>query len=390
MIWRKDMLNIELERINTGFDGSSGFCYVHARMAVAPDGFAVLTTQKLRMKGCDAFRGIEATSREAGGEWGPIVAEPGLARRKWDVGNPDVEAELAMCDGTPFYHHKTGKFLIVGHCALYDKNDNLLAGIHARATTWSVYDRGKGWRGLGMLEMPPNFLNSGAGCVQMVELEDGSLLIPAYRVHTENEEIYKQHISGAFVMRCSFDGDTLKYVEHGNILEKETGRGFGEPSIVRINGKFFLTLRNDDTTYVATSTDGLHFGEPQEWLFDDGTPLGSYNTQEHWITGKNALYLVYTRRTPNNNHIFRHRAPLFIAEVDQETCRVIRSTEQIAVPERGARLGNFGCCQCDDGTAIITAAEWMQTNPPDPYDYRVCMKYGSDNSIWIAKVSNLK
>jgi len=43
---------------------------------------------------------------------------------------------------------------------------------------------------------------------------------------------------------------------------------------------------------------------------------------------------------------------------------VICDTEQILVPNRGARLGN-------------TVAEWMQTKRPEYWDCCVCEKYGS-------------
>ena len=69
---------------------------------------------------------------------------------------------------------------------------------------------------------------------------------------------------------------------------------------------------------------------------------GNYNTQQHWVSHSDALFLVYTRRGANNDHVTRHRAPLFIARIDPESLQVIRSSEQILVPEFGARLGNFG------------------------------------------------
>ena len=59
---------------------------------------------------------------------------------------------------------------------------------------------------------------------------------------------------------------------------------------------------------------------------------------------------------------------------------LIRATETIAVPERGARLGNFGCHRVNDNESWIVAAEWMQP------DWKVCMQYGSRNTIFIAKI----
>ncbi|MEI2722625.1 MAG: hypothetical protein V9H26_03485 [Verrucomicrobiota bacterium] len=37
----------------------------------------------------------------------------------------------------------------------------------------------------------------------------------------------------------------------------------------------------------------------------------------------------------------RHRAPLFMAQVDPTTLRVLRRTEKVVVPERGAELGQL-------------------------------------------------
>ena len=75
------------------------------------------------------------------------------------------------------------------------------------------------------------------------------------------------------------------------------------------------------------------------------------------------------------------------AEFDPEKMMLIRRTEQVAVPERGARLGNFGCLHVNDNESWVVASEWMQTTAPDHYNYRRCMSYGSDNSIFIARIT---
>lgn len=156
----------------------------------------------------------------------------------------------------------------------------------------------------------------------------------------------------------------------------EQGRGLGESSIIFHEGSYYLTLRNDDNGYVAKSTDGLHYTKPQLWRWDDGSVLENYNTQQHWMLLDGELCLVYTRRDANNDHVFRHRAPLFAAKV--ENMRVIRDSEIIVVGERGARLGNFGVTEYRDGKAAVMAAEWMQPAG--------CEAYGSDNSIFLSIV----
>src|SRR5262249_50131654 len=71
-----------------------------------------------------------------------------------------------------------------------------------------------------------------------------------------------------------------------------------------------------------------------------------------------ALYLVYTRRGANNDHIFRHRAPLFIAQVDPDRLCVNRKTEQILVPENHADLGNFGVVDISPTETWVVVAEY--------------------------------
>ena len=145
-------------------------------------------------------------------------------------------------------------------------------------------------------------------------------------------------------------------------------------------------MRNDLRGYVAVSDDGLHYGPPQPWTFDDGEELGNYNTQQHWVVHSEGLFLVYTRRGAGNDHVFRHRAPLFIGRVDPDRLCVIRESERVVVPERGARLGNFGITAASPQESWVVVAEWMQTGPPDPFDCTVCERYGSDNTIFIARL----
>jgi len=47
----------------------------------------------------------------------------------------------------------------------------------------------------------------------------------------------------------------------------------------------------------------------------------------------------------------------------------------------GSDLGNYNTQQ-----HWVTVAEWMQTNPPRPSDYTVCMKHGSDNAVVVARI----
>jgi hypothetical protein len=210
-------------------------------------------------------------------------------------------------------------------------------------------------------------------------LENGEILLPIY-FKAKEDKYYR-----VTVLRCGFDGSTLRYLEQGNDLGLESGRGVYEPSLTRCAGRFYLTLRNDTAGYVSVSDDGMHFSEPKKWCWTDGSDLGNYNTQQHWVTHKDHLYLVYTRKGANNDHVFRHRAPLFMAEVNQATLTVKRDTERILVPERGARLGNFAVCEVSGNETCVTVAEWMQKNGPDIV-IKPDNSYGADNSVYAARI----
>ena len=137
-----------------------------------------------------------------------------------------------------------------------------------------------------------------------------------------------------------------------------------------------MTLRNDECGLVVKSEDGLHYSDMHLWKWEDGEILQNYNTQQHWMTVGEDLYLVYTRRGADNDRVFRHRAPLFTAKV--EDMHLVRDTEIALTPERGARCGNFGVTDYKDGKAAVMVAEWMQPAG--------CERYGSDNSIFLSIV----
>lgn len=372
-------MQIQINQISTEFHGER--CYVHARGLILPGGHGIITLQKLELSGCDVFYGIEMMKTENGGKSfsNPVLCE-NLQRRYYEDGTSFV-----MCDATPFYHKTTGKIILTGHMAWYGSNNKLLREARERAPLFAVYnDETQTFDPFRKIEMPDynKYFSSGTGCAQILECKNGDLLIPIYYSSRENAANPNACATVA-VMRCSFDGQEMKVLEIGNTLTTNVPRGLGEPSIIRYGNEYFLALRNDVTGFVAKSRDGLHFDEPQELCFDDGQNLGNYNTQQHWLAGGGKLWLLYTRRAENNNHIFRHRAPLFIGEFDPETMSVRRSTEMIAVPERGARLGNFGCQSYSYETGYVFVSEWMQN---DPQGWEACAKYGSDNSIFVSKI----
>jgi lysophospholipase L1-like esterase len=368
---------VKLTTVSKGYDGKT--CWVHPRAGAIPGKTpsVVLTMQKLLLTGSDVFYALNDTrTDDLGATWSPINEHAKTLGRR---NEPDGTI-VAACDFTPKWHAKSGKLLGIGHTVLY-RNDKVVEN-RKREASYAVYDdKTRTWSAWTTLTMPneAKFFNAGAGCVQRFDLENGDILLPIY-FKAEKDKFYR-----VTVLRCSFDGTTLKFIEQGNDITLESGRGVYEPSLTRCGGRFFLTLRNDTAGYVCTSDDGLHFGPIKPWQFDDGNELGNYNTQQHWITHGDDLYLVYTRKGAHNDHVFRHRAPLFMARVDPSTLKVKRDSECILVPERGARLGNFAVTEVSDNETWVTVAEWMQTWSPNIV-LPTNNAFGSDNSVYAARI----
>ncbi len=366
------------------YDGKT--CWCHPRAGAVPGAGregrprVVLTMNTLDVAGSDVFKAVYCIDTDdLGRSWSRPRAVPELAPRYEQL---DGERRpVAFSDAWPAWHDPTSTLLATGHTVVYTPQWKV-ARPRPRHTAYSVYRPAtRTWSRWQKLQMPPGgeFDDAGAGCVQRLDMADGSILLPIY-FRTP------RHNSRVTVTRCTFDGRTLDYHQHGNVLSIDDGtRGLHEPSLTRFDGRFYLTIRNDKQGFVTRSRDGLEYEPIVPWQFDDGQPLGNYNTQQHWVTQPRGLFLVYTRRGANNDHVFRHRAPLFMAQVDPDTLRVVRSTERIIVPERGARLGNFGVTRVSETETWITVAEWMQTWGPD-YILPVDNKYGADGSVWVARI----
>lgn len=372
-----------LTRITQGFDEKT--CWVQARGGAIPPAkpgdnpTAVVTMQTLLLTGSDIFSGLyESRSSDRGQTWSPIKEIPTM--RRWKEANG---VEAAICDATPRWHAKTGRLLLTGHVARYI-GDELMPDPRPRETSYATLDPATNqWGKPGLLEMPDAelYFTAGAGSGERFDLPDGNILLPVY--HKTKDSAVKRY--NASIVKCSYDGQTLKFLEIGSKHTGLDGRGLYEPSVTQYAGRFFMTMRNDEAGYVNVSDDGLNYSEAKIWTFDDGQPLGNYNTQQHWLSRPDGLYLVYTRRGLNNDHVFRHRAPIVIAKVDPKKLVIIRETERIIIPERGARLGNFSVMPLDENEAWVVAAEWMQTNGEQP-SYMRCTPYGSNNSVFVARL----
>ncbi|MGI6279363.1 MAG: hypothetical protein ACOYJS_02235 [Acutalibacteraceae bacterium] len=366
-------MKTELIEVKNGFDGES--CWVHARTAhISGDSF-LMTAQKLDIRGSDLFTPIYTRiSNDHGKSWSDFAPERAL-----DAYTDQHGYQMVLSNFTPATHKKTGKIIGTGTIVPYDTTLDPKVIVFSDQTLpfdagYSVYDEKN--NAFGPVKILRAKLKDGrevrinAGCTQRYDLPDGDILLP---VNYDREYIT--------TVKLAFDGCELIVTDVGTLISfPEQPRPASEPSLIYCERSkiFVMTIRTDTQGYFAVSEDGLSFGTPSEWRWDDGSILENYNTQQHFVEHDGRLYLVYTRRGAGNDHVFRHRAPLFMAEIDSDRLVLLRDTEIALTPQRGARLGNFGVTKVSDNETWVVVAEWMQP--------RGCEKYGSDNTIFIVRL----
>ena len=357
-------------------EGDSDWDWTQARTAMAThlkQSFFLTTMSRTAKVGAHGYHDVFAVYADRSAlTWSKPQSIPSLRRTRRDDGYEVVAGDLC-----PIWHQRSGKVLITGKT--FNFADGSKENILREKVSYCVFDPATREFGpLRIMEMPPKdhsgqgIIAPNAGCHQQVILDDGTVLLP---VRYQRSRIRRNYTS--VVAKCEFDGTTLRYIEHGSEHSVPTRRGLYEPSVIEYKGAFFLTLRADDGAWVARSSDGIKYSAHVPWKFDDGSELGSYNTQQHWVTLGGRLYLVYTRRRADNDHIMRHRAPLFIAEVAPETLVVLKHTERIVVPENHATLGNSGVCRISDNESWITVAEGRVSHGK---------RKGQNNRVILAKL----
>lgn len=351
------------------------FLWYHPRAATIPakggEPTVFVTLQK-HLRVSDYYGGLHVLKRRGlNGPWsGPELP----AALDWHKDASGVTVSIA--DVTPGWHAPSGRLLAIGCQVRYGPAGQQLDDVpRAHQTVYAVYDPTRdAWSRWQVLAMPAdakfNFCRN--ACAQWLVEADGTLLVPLYF----GPDAKQPH--AVTVARCRFDGERLTYLRHGDELTLNVVRGLVEPSLTRFGGRYFLTIRNDKAGYVTVGDDGLTWAAIKEWTFDDGTPLGSYNTQQHWLTHSDGLFLVYTRRGANNDHIVRHRAPLFAGRVDPERLCVVRASERVVIPERGAEMGNFGVAAVGPGESWVTVSEGLWND--------ASRRKGADGSTFVARV----
>ena len=341
-----------------------GPTWFHPRGCVIPARPQVRVLMTLQtIGGSDVFGPVHWTeSDDLGKSWTGLRPLPGLGRRTLESGY-----EVGVCDVVPEYHAATQSVLAIGHNVYY-QGGKLARPQPSRWPVYVVRSADGHWSSPRRLDWddPRSTAIYTCNCAQRATLDDGDVLVPLSfgpRGRTARS---------ATTARCTFDGRQLTIRQAGTELTNSTGRGFLEPSLLRLQDRFLMTLRAEDGRgYVSDSADGLQWSRPRPWAWDNGQPLTMSTTQQRWLAHSSGPWLVYTRKDASNARVFRWRAPLYVARVDPATLRLVRDTERVVFPLRGsaetapqhvARMGNFH-------TVAVTAEEsWVTVGETLPED----------------------
>ncbi len=335
-----------------------------ACMTPAENGNLALMTLQ-RISGSDYYgRPHWTVSKDLGTTWRRPEPIPGLERRKLGDG-----WEEGVCDLVSEYHPKTQTVLAIGHNVYY-RGGRLARPQRSRWPVYVVRSADGSWLPPQRLEWddPRGRFIYTCACGQRVTLPGGDVLVPMSFGAKDGQP---RSIASAL---CSFDGKTLTIRKVGNELAFPVRRGLLEPSMVCFDGRYYMTIRAEDYRgYVAVSDDGLQWRPQQPWTWDDNSPLVMSTTQQHWLPHSDGLFLVYTRKDATNENVFRWRAPLFMAEVDRRTLRLVRASERVVLPLLGdgvrngkhvARMGNFHTVAAGPDESWVTVGE---SRPRDGY-----------------------
>ena len=353
-----DNIIISTETIYTSKDS----LFLQARSAMIPkkSDTAFIITESIYGYGTHSYGDLYMMKKpNSKATWNSPIKIESLARQAISG-----EYVKAFGDVTPAWHKNTQTVLCTGksffahvkNTGNSPTNKKRVDIENMQEVAYAVYYPNQDkWSNLKSIALPAkldngdDFVEANAGCTQRVVLLNGDVLLP---IRYKKNGFYV-----STVIQCTYNGQELQYKKHGSLLTIEEDRGLFEPSLCKYKDSFFLTLRANKSAYVAKSSDGLNFSGYKEWTFSDGTVLGSYNTQQHWISNAHGLFLVYTRKGANNDHIVRHRAPLFIAEVDPENLSVIKETEKVVIPipSNGGDVGNFSVTYVNENESWITA-----------------------------------
>ena len=349
---------IEIETLSFGenFDRTRNF--FHPAFVPLTGGGILFTFQLIMESDCYGPPQYMLYSPEGG--WSEAAVIPGM--ENVNMGNGLVQG---VADIRPFAA-ADGTVAVFGCSTVYFRNKIKSDYMDiAQYSVYNTYHPDKGWGKCGVLS------GVRTACTQAEFDNCGNWLIPCY---------FDKNLSDASanyvvkVLKLHLEGEKFSVIGESNELEYNVERGFIEPSIIFFKGFFYMTIRAEDGFgYVSKTADPMHWDKPKVWKFDN-SELRTSTTQQHFFKMKDRLFLCYTRKTRDNEHVFRYRAPLFAAEIDTEKCCLKKSTETTVFPlteyQKSTGLyGNFHTVSMPDGSVWLSDGRLFVISGEDNNDY---------------------
>ena len=301
------------------------FCWFHPRAAAIPgagrDGQpAVLITLQKHLKVSDYYSGLwTMRTDDLGKTWTGPTEIPELAWRPEPNG-----VVLAVADVTPGYHAPTGKLLAIGCSVRYSPKGAQLADTKRFSqTAYAVYDAHTNrWTKWQTLQLPSDdkFNMARCACAQWIVDSDGTLLV-AHLLRARR--------------RCACFGDRCpRQVRRPEAhLPRARRRALAQrrPRPLRaVNRQMpgpLLAHYPQRSQRLRHRRQGRPPLRPRSNPGRSTTAPSSAATtpQQHWLAHGDGLFLCYTRRGANNDHIPRNRAtPVHGTSRSPETLRPAR------------------------------------------------------------------
>jgi len=217
--------------------------WFHPRACVVPAKprpYVLMTLQ--HVTGSDIFHQVHWTiSTDMGKTWSAPEPIAGFTRVRLPDGTDD-----GVCDVVPEYHPQTETVLAMGHNVYY-KGNRLVRPTDGRYAVYVVRDAEGRWSERRRLEWddPRGSAMYTSNCGQRLTLDNGDILVPMCFVPKGRTD------RGAGTALCSFDGKTLTIRKTTDKeLRLAVRRGLLEPSLARLGGRFYLTIRAEDLSLI--------------------------------------------------------------------------------------------------------------------------------------------